>query len=551
MEYAKSSYDSRFSGGVSIGRMPVLNSYSGKVFWVDSNGGSNGDGSFKRPYATIDAAVGQCTANKGDLIMVKAGHVETVTAAGGLDLDVAGITIVFLGSGNERGYITFTTDADADMDIDAADVTMINPRFVAGIDALTGPIDVNQPRFKMFGVVIEDAAAMAAIDWLVADASADDMVIDGLLYRESTTGTQNQSLIQVAAADRPVLANIRATGNFGTGIIENGTAWVDATLENLVLDNANVGPTVCVLLQTASSGWARNSSLRVSSGAVGYTADNDMQFDNFNTTGTDAAEASDPIIGGLADSAASGAVTTTDTVMAYIKQLVTEGIARDAAITVIDDFLDTEVAAILADTDTISGISLPADPVADSLAAFVASGGTALGTELADSKSLVDALGFDGSAFVAGGLGMYLPRCVEKSDGAVLNGNDNLFTITGGPVRAKIVGLVTTVIGGAANGDLQLVSTDPAATVDLNAAPVAITSDDPGTFYSNRGATSVFTPSAGLAFQIGDPVTVEEVEFLLAPGTVHFRSSAAQTGVIKWYMTYWPLSPNSVVVAAA
>jgi hypothetical protein len=93
-------------------------------------------------------------------------------------------------------------------------------------------------------------------------------------------------------------------------------------------------------------------------------------------------------------------------------------------------------------------------------------------------------------------------------------------------------------------------TTVPAATVNLNAAPVAIDADAAGTFYRNVGATSVFTPSAGLGFVLSDPVTVEETDLILSPGTVKALASAAQAGVIAWYMTYWPLSPASVVTAA-
>ena len=141
-------------------------------------------------------------------------------------------------------------------------------------------------------------------------------------------------------------------------------------------------------------------------------------------------------------------------------------------------------------------------------------------------------------------------RCVVKTDGAYLTGNDPIFTISGGPVRCKIVGLVTTVVGGATNGRLKHITTDPAATVELSAGAVACDTDAAGTFYYNVGATGVFTPSTGLGFKIQDPVTVEECDFLLAPGVVQFNSSGAQTGVVAWYMTYEPLSPDSVVTAA-
>ena len=140
-------------------------------------------------------------------------------------------------------------------------------------------------------------------------------------------------------------------------------------------------------------------------------------------------------------------------------------------------------------------------------------------------------------------------KCVAKTDGAYLTGNDDLFVITGGPVRAKIVGLVTTVCGGATNGDLQIVVTEPAGTVTLNAAPVACDTDAAGTIYTNIDSTSVFTPTTAGA-SIIDDVAANEATFILPVGTVIFRSSAAQTGVISWFMTYEPLTPSSVVTAA-
>ena len=142
-------------------------------------------------------------------------------------------------------------------------------------------------------------------------------------------------------------------------------------------------------------------------------------------------------------------------------------------------------------------------------------------------------------------------KCVEKSDGAILTGSDDLFTITGGVVRCTIVGLVTTLVVGATNLRLTHTTVSPAATVNLNAGAVACDNDAVGTIYRNVGATSVFTPSTSLGVVLADPVTVQDTEFLLAPGTVKCLGSAARAGVIAWYMSYVPLTPNALVVAAA
>lgn len=261
-------------------------------FYVDSGHSRASDtanaGTTGTPFATIDYAVGQMTASNGDIMWVLPGHAEEITAAAGLALDVIGITIVFLGEGAARAKVTFTTDAGADMDVDAEGVTLINPRFVSGIDALTGPVDVNAANFTIINGLYEDAAGFAVTDCIVADANADDMLIDGWEYRVSTTGTQKQSHIQIAAATRPVLRNIHITGDFATGNIENGTAWVDATLEDIFLDNADTAPTVAILLQATSSGQMKNVNLRVASGDIYMTAANDMQFYDCNGVSVDA-----------------------------------------------------------------------------------------------------------------------------------------------------------------------------------------------------------------------------------------------------------------------
>src|SRR3990167_6846081 len=295
--------------------------------------GATGDNP-QNPFASIDYAVGFCAADRGDTIIVLPGHVETVTAAAGLDLDIAGITVLFLGDVATRATIRFGAAGGAvgsDMDVDAANITLgakgkdLGPRFLANIDALTGPIDVNSARFRMYGAKWYDGTTINTTDCVVADANADNMEIEDFEFVDGdAAGTQKQSFIQVAGATAPVLRKIKCTGDFGTGIIENGTAWVDALLEDLVLDNASASPTVCLLLQATSSGWVRNSSLRVASGLTAYTANNDMQFDRVGIVGTDALAAADDIIGSTATTAATGAVTTTDTVMAYIKQLVTQ-----------------------------------------------------------------------------------------------------------------------------------------------------------------------------------------------------------------------------------
>jgi len=136
----------------------------------------------------------------------------------------------------------------------------------------------------------------------------------------------------------------------------------------------------------------------------------------------------------------------------------------------------------------------------------------------------------------------------EKSDGTCSNGADNLFTITGGPILVtEFVGIVTTVIGNTtATCQIKEVVTEPAGTVNLSTA-VAITSDAAGTSYT----FTVATPGILIPTDAGCLDQVPQLRWLCPIGTINATCSAANTGVIKWYIGYYMLSQYSTVTAAA
>ena len=142
-----------------------------------------------------------------------------------------------------------------------------------------------------------------------------------------------------------------------------------------------------------------------------------------------------------------------------------------------------------------------------------------------------------------------LESSIVKVQTTPSGGIDVLFNVTGGPILVtRLVGIVTTILAGTANGTLKTTTTTPAGTTSLSTT-VAITDDAAGTSYRFVGATGVLTPvTAGP--KIIDPVTVEDCQFLVPIGNVNFVTTAAMTGAITWYMSFVPLSPESVVSAA-
>lgn len=263
-----SNYPNGFANGINIRGIPLLSAYPGNVFWVDSGSGSNGNkGTFDKPFSTIDYAVGRCTANNGDIIVCKAGHTETVIAAAGLALDVAGIALVGLGSGTDRPTVNFTTAVGADMDVDAANISIYNFLFTGGFDALTGPIDVNASDFSMINCETRDVTGQAT-DFIVTDDTCDRFLISGWKHLGAAAAGADTA-ITVVGGDDWVIENFDIYGNFAVAGIENvttasnririggGDKWCYIWTENIAdvgitlvaTTTGNVGPNINLMLQ--------------------------------------------------------------------------------------------------------------------------------------------------------------------------------------------------------------------------------------------------------------------------------------------------------------
>lgn len=175
-----SNYPNGFANGVTIRNVPITMTNPGNVFWVDSGAGSNGNkGTYDRPFATIDYAIGRCTASNGDIIFVKPGHAETVSAAGGIAADVAGVAIIGLGKGSLRPTVTIGTAATASMTVSAANVTVSNMLFKANFADITRMVNVTATDAHIDSCEFVEAGA--DLNWVdVIDASGADNTADGL-----------------------------------------------------------------------------------------------------------------------------------------------------------------------------------------------------------------------------------------------------------------------------------------------------------------------------------------------------------------------------------
>ena len=108
---------------------------------------SDADGQI-RFFATIDAAVGHCTANAGDVILVAPGHVEAIASTTSLVLDVAGISIIGLGNGSNRPELSYTATAGS-LEVEADNIRLSNVILKADVSAVVVGVNVDANNFKM------------------------------------------------------------------------------------------------------------------------------------------------------------------------------------------------------------------------------------------------------------------------------------------------------------------------------------------------------------------------------------------------------------------
>lgn len=195
-----------------------------RLWFVDSNNAnSSRDGrSWDGAVTSLATLMTQSSPPAADdIVCVAPLHVETITAAAGLVLNVAGVTYMGFGNGNRRPQINFTTAVGADMDITAAGVTMKNFRFTGGIDALTGPINPQAADITLIDIVTEDVTGQAT-DFIVTTAACNRLRIGGWEHRGAAAAGADTA-ISLVGGDDWIIEDFNLYGNFAVAGIENVT----------------------------------------------------------------------------------------------------------------------------------------------------------------------------------------------------------------------------------------------------------------------------------------------------------------------------------------
>lgn len=227
------------------------------VYYVCSVNGSDGASGqdFEAPKASIDSAIGQCTANKNDVIFVLPGHTETYTTTGAkIVSDVAGITIIGIGAGSNRPTISFGHTGTTTT-FSAANVTLHNILFVTAVDQVVtfATISGNDNTFSC--VELRDVTDKEVVT---------DLTITGDRFKfvkgfknGYTSGDANDTVLGLNAAHNAVIEDsifltksITAIINFVT------TASIGVIVKNCIFFVNSTALTKNIVDTVGGSNWA-------------------------------------------------------------------------------------------------------------------------------------------------------------------------------------------------------------------------------------------------------------------------------------------------------
>jgi hypothetical protein len=226
----------------------------GSVFFVHSVTGSdtaNAGTTPEAPLATIDAAIGKCTAGKNDVIFVLPKHVETLATAGAIAADIADISIIGLGNGNSRPTLTLSATAST-IAVSAANVLFRNIVITGSVAELVTVFNITAAGCTLDAVDFHGGAT-STIKFLTTSLAATFLTIKNCHHDTTAAVTANAWWLQLTGCDDVRIVdnyfNIVTSNNAASGIIGGlTTASLRVFIKNNELYNLGTSPLTLSML---------------------------------------------------------------------------------------------------------------------------------------------------------------------------------------------------------------------------------------------------------------------------------------------------------------
>lgn len=344
---------------------------TGKFYWVDSAAGaqaSNTTGSDQAPCSTVEAAIVLAAAELATnstvshTILLKEGHAQSLTAP--IALSTAGIKIIALGTLGQRAKLTMITNTTAAFVVTGGNCKIQGIDFVCNVASLTEFIDIAADDLEVCDCTLKEGTQLS-LSMITADTTdgvGDNLYVHHNYFTQPTAGV-GTSAVEIAKDLRNVRIEYnRMYGDWDDACIEipaDGKDCTELQIHNNHLSNLLTGQhaiqinsTTCTgsitgnFCQTDTQSATIDKSACFASGNMWLDVDgtNDEEAVPVNAAvagtiaaGNDAVPSTDgtadilirDVVGKKDDAAAAGAVSTTESLVAYEKQVVTELIVVD------------------------------------------------------------------------------------------------------------------------------------------------------------------------------------------------------------------------------
>jgi hypothetical protein len=288
-----STYPFGFNGGLAVRQLPVAPAHPRRVFYVGNNStvlqgeksasDTANKGGFLDPFLTLDGAIGQCVS--GDVIYVRPGYTQSMTAADAVDVDVAGVTIIGLGEGTSRPKFTYDNSA-GEFVIGAANVRIENLWFVPSVTGITHAIDVEAAATdcQIINCDFSGAEAAGTDEFnaaITAVAGSLRGTIQGCYFNSGAAGAI-YAISLGTPTDWKIIGNT-ILGDYSTaciGTITAAGAGVNLMLDNIVINGlpGDVNAVAC-FTQSSAGTWVVGRNL-----FAGDVATFILLFTNYTST---------------------------------------------------------------------------------------------------------------------------------------------------------------------------------------------------------------------------------------------------------------------------
>lgn len=220
-------------------------------------------------FQTIKLALAQCRANAGDIILVAPNHTESITSATDLAVNVAGVRIIGLGTGTDRGTLTLTTAITANIPITVANVVISNLIIdMSGFASITAGITVSAAGVTFLNNTFITATTNSVVLGISATAAASNLIILGNTFQGVAAATTTTAIQLVGCNDFLVRGNIFISGyGSAVGAISNiTTACLRGVVDQNYINNQTASSTVAMSFVAGSSGQIANNRMQILSG---------------------------------------------------------------------------------------------------------------------------------------------------------------------------------------------------------------------------------------------------------------------------------------------